>query len=271
LKHKEAQPSTIKHDQAQVAVTISAIVITRNEEEHIGACLESLSWADELVVLDSLSADRTVEMARSVTPNVHQRPFDTFPRQRNAALDLATGQWAFFLDADERATPELGREVRAVIETGSHSGYWVPRCNLILGKWMRHTGWWPDYQLKLFRCDSGRFDERKLIHEVPVVEGTCGRLENPITHYNYRRMGEIFSRQDFYSTFEAEALFRRGVRARPRNFVLQPYREFVRRYITWEGYRDGFHGLFLSLVMAWYNLVTYKKLARLGRGGVRAG
>lgn len=252
--------------------TISAIVITRNEEEHIRACLESLAWADEIVVLDSRSTDRTVELARLVTPDVHARPFDTFPCQRNAALDLATGRWAFFLDCDERASPELAGEVRAAVETGSHAGYWVPRRNLILGKWMRHTGWWPDYQLKLFRRDLGRFDEGKLIHEVPVVEGTCGYLESPITHYNYQRLGEIFSRQDFYSTFEAEALYQRGVRARPRNFVLQPYREFVRRYVTWEGYRDGFHGLFLSLVMAWYNLMTYKKLAALGRGsGARPG
>lgn len=246
-------------------VTISAIVITRNEEGHIGACLESLAWANEMVVLDSLSTDRTVELARVVTPNVHQRPFDAFPCQRNAALDLATGRWAFFLDADERATPELGREVRLAAETGSHSGYWVPRRNLILGKWMRHTGWWPDYQLKLFRRDGGRFDEAKLIHEIPSVDGTCGYLQNPITHYNYQRLSEVFGRQDFYSTFEAEALYRRGVRARPRNYVLQPAREFIRRYVTWEGYRDGFHGLLMSAVMAWYSLATYRKLGRLGR------
>lgn len=246
--------------------TISGIVITKDEEEHITACLESLAWVDELVVLDSHSSDHTVELASAITSNVHLRPFDTFPQQRNAALDLATSQWAFFLDADERATAELGREVRVAVETGSHSGYWVPRRNLILGNWMRHTGWWPDYQLKLFRRDRGHFDEGKLIHEVPAVEGTCGYLQSPITHYNYQSLREIFSRQDFYSTFEAEALFRRGVLARPRNFLLQPYREFVRRYITWEGYKDGFHGFLLSAVMAWYTLVTYAKLARLAEG-----
>ena len=245
--------------------TVSAIVITRNEEEHIRACLETLSWADELVVLDSISEDRTLELARSYTPNAHQRAFDTFPRQRNAALDLAKGGWAFFLDADERATPELGEEVRRAVRNGSHSGYWVPRRNIILGKWMQHTGWWPDYQLKLFRRDRGRFDESKLVHEVPDVEGTCGYLESPITHYNYQRLAEFFSRQDTYSTFEAQALFRRGLRARPQNFILQPYREFVRRYVTWEGYRDGLHGFFLSAIMAWYTFVTYRKLARLGR------
>jgi len=245
--------------------TVSAIVITRNEEDHIGPCLESLAWADERVVLDSLSSDRTVEIASAITSQVRQRPFDSFPRQRNAALDLASGDWAFFLDADERASPELSQEVLRAVEAGCHSGYWVPRRNIILGRWMRHTGWWPDYQLKLFRRDKGRFDESGLVHEVPAVDGTCGYLENPITHYNYQSLGEFFSRQDFYSTFEAQALFRRGIRARPHNFILQPQREFVRRYIQWQGYKDGFHGLFLSLIMAWYSFVTYGKLARLWR------
>ncbi|MDP2937112.1 MAG: glycosyltransferase family 2 protein, partial [Dehalococcoidia bacterium] len=102
--------------------TISGIVITQDEEAHITACLESMAWVDELVVLDSHSSDHTVELASAITSNVHLRPFDTFPQQRNAALDLASSQWAFFLDADERAGPELGREVRRAVETGSHSG-----------------------------------------------------------------------------------------------------------------------------------------------------
>lgn len=248
--------------------TISAIVITRNEEDHIGPCLESLAWADERVVLDSLSTDRTLEIARSITPLVYQRPFDSFPRQRNAALDLATGRWAFFLDADERATPELSKEIRRAAAVPGAAGYWVPRRNIILGKWMRHTGWWPDYQLKLFRRDLGRFDADKLVHEVPAVDGPCGYLNNPITHFNYQCLAEIFSRQDFYSTFEAQALLGRGIRARPHNFLLQPYREFMRRYVEWQGYKDGWHGLLLSLIMAWYSFVTYGKLARLGRGSL---
>lgn len=245
--------------------TISAIVITRNEEAHIAPCLESLAWADERVVLDSYSTDRTLEIARAITPAVQQRPFDSFSRQRNAALELAAGEWAFFMDADERCPAELASEVRRAVESGAHQGYWVPRRNIIMGKWMRHTGWWPDYQLKLFRRSAGRFEVEKLVHEVPVVEGSCGYLENPITHYNYQRLSEFLARQDFYSTFEAEALLRRGVRAKLRNFVLQPFREFVRRYIEWRGYKDGGLGLLLSVIMAWYAFVTYAKLARLGR------
>jgi hypothetical protein len=245
--------------------TISAIVITRNEEEHIGPCLESLDWADERVVLDSFSTDRTLDIARALTDRVYQRPFDTFPRQRNAALDLAQGDWAFFLDADERATPELAREARQAVETALYVGYWVPRRNLILGRWMRHTGWWPDYQMKLFRRDRGRFTEGQLVHEVPQVEGECGYLNSPILHYNYASLGELFARQAFYSSFEAQALRAAGARARPHNFLLQPWREFWRRYFLWRGYKDGFHGFFLSAVMAWYTFVTYAKLARIGR------
>ncbi|MBI2908038.1 MAG: glycosyltransferase family 2 protein [Chloroflexi bacterium] len=243
--------------------TISAIVIAKNERRHIAACLESLSWADELIVVDSFSSDQTPVISRRFTEKVFQRPFDTFPKHRNASLELASGDWVFFLDADERVTPELAEETRSATAVADKDAYWVPRRNIILGKWIQHTGWYPDYQLRLFRRDKGRYDEKRQVHETLILEGEAGRLRNTIVHYNYRSLGELLGKQSRYADYEAKVMLAAGLEPKSRNLVLQPAREFLRRYVTWRGYLDGFHGLLLSLVMAWYNLVVYVRLARI--------
>src|SRR3972149_6358735 len=157
---------------------ISVVIITKNEEKQIHGCLESVTWADELVVLDSLSADRTVEICREYTDKVFQQPFVSFPRQRNAAKDLASGDWVFFVDADERVTPELMAEVRtAASSPEARTGYWVPRHNIIWGKWVRYGGRYPDYQLRLFRRDKAHYDEARAVHEVVILDGEAGHLE----------------------------------------------------------------------------------------------
>ena len=243
---------------------LSIIVLTKNEERNIGPCLESVAWGDELIVLDAFSEDRTVEIARAHGARVHQRPFRNFADQRNAALELATHPWVFFVDADERATPELAAEVRRVIERDEPVGWWVPRRNYIFGRWVRHAGWYPDYQLRLFRRDRGRYDEAREVHELVLLDGPAGCLENTLTHYNYDSLAQFFARQDVYTDYEARIMYRQGLRARPHNFVLQPLREFRRRYFELEGYKDGWLGLLLSLLMAYYELVKYGKLWRMG-------
>ncbi len=267
---------------------ITAAVIARNEERHIADCLASLAWADERLVVDSFSTDRTVEIAHRFTERVYSREFRSFPSQRNAALDLARGDWVLFVDADERVTPALAEEIRSRVgiapaegegedasppctggieggEASSPAGYWIPRRNIILGKWMQHTGWYPDHQLRLLRRERARYDEGQEVHEVPTLDGPAGYLENPLVHYNYDRLGQFLAKQDFYAGYAARTLFGEGVRPRPHNFVLQPLREFRRRYVTLQGYRDGGHGLLLSALLAYYNLVAYLRLARLWR------
>lgn len=243
---------------------LTIAVIVKNEEKRLAGCLETLRWADELLVLDTGSTDRTLQVARTFTAQVHQRPFTTFARVRNAAIDLAHSEWVLFVDADERVTPELAREIRDTVQgISNHAGYWIPRRNLILGRWMRHTGWWPDHQLRLFRRETGRYDESKDPHEVLTVSGRVAYLQEPLLHYNYVTFSQIYAKQNLYSTLEARNLLQRGVRARPQNFFLQPLREFQRRYLTLEGYKDGLPGLFMSLVMATYVLAVYLKLSKL--------
>ncbi len=242
---------------------LSVIILTKNEQKNIADCIASAQWADEVVVFDSFSRDRTVEVAREAGATVFQHPFQNFAQQRNAALDAVDSDWVFFVDADERGTPELAAEIRRVIQDASRSGWWVPRHNHIFGRVIRHAGWYPDYQLRLLRHGQARYDPKREVHEIVILDGEEGYLENPLIHYNYNTVAQFVERQNRYTDYEAKILFDQGVRPRPHNFILQPLRELRRRYISLGGYKDGFHGLLLSLLMAYYTFVMYVRLRQL--------
>jgi len=240
------------------------VVLTYNEEKNILPCLETLAWADECLVLDSGSTDNTVSLARQAGARVEQRAFRNYPDQRNAALDLAGSDWVFFVDADERVTPDLAAEVRQAIEAPK-AGYWVPRHNIIFGKVIKHTGWYPDYQPRLFRKGYGRFDPARIVHELPIFEGETGYLKNPLIHYNYATVGQFLAKQKRYAVYDAQHLYDEGVRPRFWAPVLQPLRQFRWRFFTLQGYLDGGHGLLLSLLMAYYDFMVYSQLRRMTR------
>lgn len=242
---------------------LTAIVLTYNEERRIAACLASLAWADELIVLDSLSSDGTREIARAHGARVEQRAFVNWAEQRSAAMALASYRWVFFVDADERATPELAAEVRRVIQSEACAGYWVPRRNIIFGKHMRHTGWSPDYQPRLLDVTRCRWDPARPVHELVLFDGPDGHLTNTLTHYNYDSLGQFAAKQERYTDIHARQLFAEGKRARLRSFIGQPAREFWRRFVSLRGYRDGAHGLLLSALLAYYQWRTCLKLWRL--------
>ncbi len=242
---------------------LTVVILTKNEEENISECIESVSWADEVLVLDGGSTDSTVEIAKGLGCRVVERNFKNFADQRNAALDLVESDWVFFVDADERVTPELASEVRRVIREGGKEGWWVPRHNYIFGRLTLHAGWYPDYQLRLMKRGKARYDPTREVHEIVILEGEEGYLESPLIHYNYDSLSQFIKRQDFYTDYDAKILFKQGVSPKPHNFILQPLRQFFWRYFTLKGYKDGLHGLLLSLLMAYYNLVMYIRLRRL--------
>lgn len=244
---------------------LTVVVLTLDAARHIEACLDGLAWADERVVLDGGSRDDTVARARRAGARVHTRPFDTFARQRNYALALARGDWIFFVDADERVNAALAEEVRAALCGTAHHGFWVPRRNIILGGWVRHGGWYPDYQLRVLRRGYARYDERRPVHEVPLVDGSTGCLSAELVHLNYEHPAELWLKQWRYARQEALGLLWRGVRARPHHVVLQPLREFRRRYVTLGGWREGWRGLLLATTMAAATFVTYGFLLQMQR------
>ena len=249
---------------------ITAVVLTRNEVGHIQDCLASVTWADRRLVVDSGSVDGTPRLAREAGADVVVRQFRNFADQRNAAIALVRTPWVLFVDADERVTPALADEVgRAIAADADDSpvGYWIPRHNYIFGHLTRGGGWWPDYQLRLFRADRAHYDPERAVHELIILDGPAGRLTEPFVHYNYQNVAQFHSKQASYTSYDAGILYASGARARPRNFVLQPLREFHRRFITLHGYRDGLHGLRMACLMAYYEWVKYAKLRRLAAEG----
>jgi hypothetical protein len=252
--------------------SVSGVVLALNEQKHITACLESLNWADERLVLDSGSTDATVDLARQANARVVQRPFVNFPDQRNAALELARCDWVFFLDADERATPDLAAEIRRAIQRAGSTApvmYWVPRHNIIFGKVIQHTGWYPDYQPRLFRRGEATFDPARLVHELPVFEGGAGYLQSPLVHFNYDTVGQFLAKQMRYADLDVERLYDEGVRPRFWSPLVQPLRQFRWRFFRLQGYLDGGHGLLLSLLMAYYDFRVYARLRQRVAAGPR--
>lgn len=240
---------------------LTAIILTLNEEKHIEECLRSLAWADELLVFDSFSEDGTVALAEAAGATVLQSPFENYAQQRNAALDAVETDWVFFVDADERGTPELAAEIRQVISDGHQAAWFVPRHNMIFGKLTTGAGWYPDYQLRLLRHGFATFE--RPVHEIAVVQGETGYLKNTLIHYNYEDKAHFQATQGAYTDYDAGILFQEGVKVKPHHYLLQPWRQFWWRFVTLKGYEDGWHGLQLSAYMAYYEAVKYRKLAQL--------
>lgn len=240
-------------------MTLCAIILTYNEAQHIRACIEHLRFADRVLVVDSFSTDDTPALAVQAGAQVIQREFANYADQRNAALDAVSAEadWVLFVDADERITPELAAEITAILPASTCAGYRIPRHNYIFGRLTRGAGWYPDYQTRLLRTGSAQYDPAHKVHEVVLLDGELGTLQQPLIHHNYRDIHQFLRKQARYSAYEAEVLFDQGIRPRPRNFVLQPLRQFRWRFLTLDGYREGWHGLRLSLLLAYYEWRKY--------------
>jgi len=249
-------------------MNVVAIVPTLNEENNILDCLESLAWADRRVVFDCFSTDRTVELARQAGAEVIQHPFENFAQFHNAAMEQVGADWIFFVDADERATPELASEIRETVAADREEVlWWVPRHNYIFGRLTLGAGWYPDYQARLLR--QGRAHWERPVHEIAVADGPEGYLEHPLIHYNYDDLPDFVARQERYNKIDAGILLDEGVHPRFYTPYSQAVRQFWWRFVTLRGVRDGLHGLWLSLLMAYYEMKKYRLLAELRRAAER--
>lgn len=240
---------------------ISVVISAYNEEKMIQGCLESVSWADEIVVVDNSSTDDTAKIAKKYTDKLFSQPNNLMLNvNKNYGFSKATNDWILSIDADERVTDELKEEIKGVIEKDEIAGYWIPRMNIIFGKWIEHTGWYPDYQLRLFRKDRGKFAEMH-VHEVLKLHGKTEQLKGHIQHYNYDSVDQFFQKMLLiYSHSEAENLLKDGYNFSWKDAIFMPFREFFNRYFAYKGYRDGLHGLILSLLMSVYHLVVFLRI-----------
>jgi glycosyltransferase involved in cell wall biosynthesis len=239
---------------------LSVVIVTRNEAERLRACLESVVWADEIVVVDAESEDKTVALAREFTDRVVVRPWPGYAAQKNAALDLATGDWVLSLDADEVVSAELRVEIAAVLAVdGPADGYAVSRRNIFWGRWVRHGGLYPDWQVRLFRRGRGRFVERA-VHESVAVEGGVERLRGHLEHRSYRDVADFLARADRYATLAADEAVARGRRAGVVDLVLRPLGRFLGMYVVGRGFLDGWRGFLLAALYAYYVLIRSAKI-----------
>ncbi|NDJ35562.1 MAG: glycosyltransferase family 2 protein [Chloroflexi bacterium] len=241
---------------------VTAVILTYNEAAHVGDCVASLLWADEVIVFDSFSTDETAALAEQAGARVMAHPFENFGAQRDAALNAIEAEWIFFVDADERATPALAGEVRERI-TQPERGWWVPRDNYIFGRLPRGAGWYPDYQLRLLHRTSARYDPARPVHETVILDGAEGWLDNALIHYNYATREQFRRKQDRYTDLEAQARCQAGLRPKPWTYLTGPLRQFWWRFVTLKGYQDGLHGLELSLRMARWEFEAWRRVNRL--------
>ncbi len=241
---------------------LSVVIITKNEASHIGRCLESVAWADEIIVLDSGSEDDTVTICRRYTDKVYQTDWPGFGIQKQRAVDKAKGDWILSVDADEVVTPELRSEIETALQQGQCNGYEIPRLSSYCGRQMRHGGWWPDYVLRLFRRDCGQFTD-SVVHESIIVQGQIGRVHSPLLHDAFIDLDEVLHKVNSYSTLGATLLYQRGVRSSLGKAVLKGLWMFIRTYWLKAAILDGRQGLMLSISNAEGTYYKYLKLLEL--------
>lgn len=241
---------------------LSVIIITKNEAAHIGGCLESVAWADEIIVLDSGSTDDTVAICRRYTDKVYPTDWPGFGIQKQRALEKAQGDWVLSIDADEVVTVELRQEIEQAIKADRFNGWEIPRLSAYCGRQMRHGGWWPDYVLRLFRRDAGRFTDT-VVHERIIVQGETGRLKSPLLHDAFVNLDEVLHKVNSYSSLGAQRLYQNGVRASLGKAVFKAFWTFFRTYCVKASILDGRQGFMLAVSNAEGAYYKYLKLLEL--------
>lgn len=245
---------------------LSVIIITKNEADNIQACLDSVGFANEWIIVDSGSTDGTVAIARAAGATVlESTDWSGFGPQKNRALDAAHGEWVLSIDADERITDALRAEILAAIEAPAHAAYALPRLSSYCGHFIRHSGWYPDHIVRLFRRDAGRFSDDKVHERVIVNQSSVGRLHNHMLHYSYRDDDAYLRKLGQYSTLGAQQAFAAGKRSTLGKAVAHAVSAFLRSYLLKCGFLDGRAGLMVAISSAESTYHKYFKLMLLSQ------
>jgi len=242
---------------------LSVVIITYNEEKNIRGCLENISWADEIVVVDTFSKDKTVEIVQEYTDKIYKRKFDSFEKLKNYALTLAQGDWLLSLDADERITPQGRKEIESAIKKKEFDGFYLFRKNYLVGHPINYV-WGPDMHLRLFRKDKVKFEG--LVHEKAKVKGKVDKLKNPFLHFNASTWKEYILKNELYASLEAKKKLLRGERFNILKLFLSPIHVFFFRYFQNKGYKDKIIGLILSILLSYFTFRIHYKLWLETRG-----
>jgi glycosyltransferase involved in cell wall biosynthesis len=240
---------------------VSVLIPCFNNEDVIEECLQSVEWVDEIVVCDSFSTDRTCAIAEEYADRVLRHEYGNSASQKNWAIPQMAHEWVLIVDTDERVSPALRVEIEQILEAPcEYVGFQVPRANHMFGRRLHYGGDWPDYQIRLFQRDAGRYQTRE-VHAHVLLEGKCGTLTSPLMHYPHRSitsLRRVLLRR--YTTWEALEKHKQGVRFSWHQLLVRPTGAFFMRYIVRQGFRDGWQGLFMSGVWTCYVFITYWKL-----------
>lgn len=246
-----------------VMAKLSVIIITKNEAANIRECIASVAWADEIIVVDSGSTDGTAANAREMGGIVYvHTDWPGFGPQKNRALDYAHNDWVFSIDADERVTPQLREEIEQALNKPVADGYYCPRLSQFCGKFIHHGGWYPDYVLRLFRRNAGRFSD-SLVHESVLLSGNTARLKTPLLHYSYLTTEDVERKVEHYSSAAAKQMFEAGRKSGGMDAVLRGGWAFLRTYVLRLGVLDGVAGLNIASMNARTTYLKYRKLTAL--------
>jgi glycosyltransferase involved in cell wall biosynthesis len=245
--------------------TLSVIIIAKNAEKKLNKCLNSLSFSNEIIVLDSGSSDRTKEICRQFTTLVFETDWQGFGVQKNRALEKATGEWILSIDTDEEITEELALEIQTAIREEKHTAFYMPRLSNYCGKWMKHGGWYPDYVLRLWKRGMAHFTN-DLIHEKVVVKkGEIGYLKQPLLHYAYDDLNSVLNKVNSYSMIGAQMAFEKGKKSSLSKAILHGLATFIKSYIFKLGFLDGREGFILAVSNAEGCYYRYLKLFYLNQ------
>ncbi len=240
---------------------ISAIIITKNEEANITECLKSIAWVDEIILVDAESSDRTIELAKNFTSKIFVNKWEGFVKQKEFALGKVSNDWVLNIDADERVTSLLKDEIVA-LNNEEFDGYYFRRENYLLKKHIKYCGWDNDYQLRLFRKSKVKLTDR-LVHEGFIVEGKTKRLKNRLIHYTFISIEKTIGKINHYSSLQAQELFNKKKNVGGFTIISHGLAAFFRFYISLRGYKDGVHGLVVSLFNSLTTLMVYMKVWEL--------
>ncbi|MFH0738966.1 MAG: glycosyltransferase family 2 protein [Candidatus Omnitrophota bacterium] len=238
---------------------LSIVVLTKNEEARIAQCLDSARWADEIIVVDDESTDRTVDIVKRYTDKIFVRKMDVEGRHRNWAYAKARNTWVLSLDADEIITPELQDEIKRTLKSErQENGFTVPRRNYIGDYWVKYAGWYPSPQLKLFKRDKFRYEE-VAVHPRAFMDDPCGHLRGDLIHYSYRNLEDFLGKLNNQTTREAQKWFDQHKPMRLGRFIWRSVDRFTRTYIGRKGYKDGFLGFMVAFFAGFYQIMSYLK------------
>ena len=233
-------------------------MLVKNEEIILPICLKTISWVDQIIVIGDEPTEKVLKIAKEAGAKIYLRKLDNFASQRNFALSKAETDWVLLIDPDEEVPSDLADEIIKAVIRNEFDGYRFPRKNIIFGKQMEHTGWYPDYQTHLFKTKKGKYVGK--IHEQVEIDGKIGDLVFPLLHNNYQTISQYLDKNFKYTSLEAERKINAGYKFNWSYLISKPMNEFLRRYFAEEGYKDGIHGLALSLLQSFMELLVYIKI-----------